>query len=68
MLNINVIDQIYIPYRTKLFFGINVREIRDSQNREKFKPTKTYFQHELVAWKQHQRKLNNFQIAIPTGG
>ena len=49
MLNINVIDQIYIPYRRTLFIGINVREIRNSQNRKKFKPTKTYFQHELFA-------------------
>ena len=35
---------IRIPYKTKLFIGINVREIRYCQNREKFKHTKTYFQ------------------------
>ena len=38
-----------IPYRTKLFIGINVREIRDCQNRERFKPTKTNFQQALDA-------------------
>ena len=35
---------IRIPYKTKLFIGINVREIRYCQNRKKFKHTKTYFQ------------------------
>ena len=29
-----------IPHRTKVFTGINVRKICDSQNRERFKPTK----------------------------
>ena len=36
-------------YRTKSFIGINVREISDCQNREKFKPAKTYFQQVLIA-------------------
>ena len=31
---------ILLPYRTKLFIGINVREIHDCQNRERFNPTK----------------------------
>ena len=44
-----------IPYRTKSFIGINVREISDCQSRKKFKPAKTYFQQVLVAWKQHWR-------------
>ena len=38
-----------IPYRTKVFIGINVREIRDCQNRERFKPTKNNFQQALDA-------------------
>ena len=46
-----------LPYRTKAFIGINVREIRDFQNREKFKPTKSITHHELVAWKQHYSAL-----------
>ena len=29
-------------YGTKLFFGTNVREIRNCQNCEKFEPTETY--------------------------
>ena len=37
-----------IPYRTKVFIGINVREIRDCQNRERFKPTKS-ITHQCVA-------------------
>ena len=36
----------YIPYRTKLFIEINVREIRNCVNRENFKLTKTYI-HQL---------------------
>ena len=40
---------INIPYRTKVFIGINVREIRDCQNRERFKPTKSISQQVLVA-------------------
>ena len=43
-----------LPYRTKVFTGINVREIRDCQNRERFKATKSISQQLLVAWKQHQ--------------
>ena len=42
-----------IPYRTKVFIGINVREIRDCQNREEFKPTKNNFHQAQHACKQH---------------
>ena len=38
-----------IPYRTKVFIRINVREIRDCQNRERFKPTKNNIQQALDA-------------------
>ena len=31
---------IIIPYRTKIFIGINVREICNCKNSEKLKPTK----------------------------
>ena len=30
-----------LPYRTKVFIGINIREIHDCQNRARFKPTKS---------------------------
>ena len=39
-----------LPYRTKVFIGINVREIRDCQNRENFKPTKNNLQQVLDVW------------------
>ena len=39
----------YLPYRTKVFIGINVRDIRNCQNREIFKPTKIISQQVLVA-------------------
>ena len=34
---------------TKVFIGIDVREIRDCQNRERFKPTKSMPHQVLVA-------------------
>ena len=47
----------HLPYRTKKFIEINVREIRDCQNREGFKPTKNNFHQALHACKQHQSGL-----------
>ena len=41
-----------LPYRTKVFIGINVCEIRDCRNREGFKPTKNSFHQALHACKQ----------------
>ena len=46
---INALTYEQIPYRTKVFIGINVRKIRDCQNRERFKPTKSNFQQALHA-------------------
>ena len=46
--------QVKLPYRTKVFIGINVREIPDCQNREGFKPTKNNYHQALHACKQHQ--------------
>ena len=37
----------HLPYRTKVFIGINVREIHDCQNRKRCKPTKNIFQQAL---------------------
>ena len=42
-------ENMYIPYRTIVFIGINVREIRDCQNCERFEPTKNIIQQVLVA-------------------
>ena len=56
----------YIPYRTKWFIGINVCEIRDCQNRQRFKPTKSYFQQVLFAWEQLWRMINSFQMVATT--
>ena len=57
----------YIPYMTKLFFGINDSEICNCQNRKKLKPTKSYFQQVMFAWKQEWRMINSFQMVAPTG-
>ena len=46
-----------LPYRTKVFIGINVREIRYCQNRKRFKPAKSISQQMLLACKQHQSDL-----------
>ena len=56
-----------IPYRTKVFIGINVCEIRDCQNRKTFRPTKTHLQQVLVAWKQHRWMINIQHVASHTG-
>mgnify|MGYP001804273801 CR=1 FL=1 len=39
----------FIPYRTKVFIGINFPEICNCQNRERFIPTKNIIQQVLVA-------------------
>ena len=48
-IHVSLYQALRLPYRTKVFIGINVREIRDCQNRERFKPTKTNFQQALDA-------------------
>ena len=48
-ISIHEIRYIQLPYRTKVFIGVNVREIRDCQNRERFKPTKSMIHQVLVA-------------------
>ena len=56
------------PTGKKLLIGINVRKIRDCQNRKKFKPTTTYIQLVLLAWKQHcWRMINKCKWLPPLG-
>ena len=45
-------ENMYIPYRTIVFIRIDVREIRDCLNRERFEPTKNIIQQVLVAGKR----------------
>ena len=45
-----------IPCRTKLLIGINVREVRNCQNREKFKPINTYVQQVIDAFRIQIRR------------
>ena len=42
-------ENMYIPYRTIVFIGIDGRKIRDCQNCERFEPTKNIIQQVLVA-------------------
>ena len=42
-------ENMYIPYRTIVFIGIDVRKIRDCQNRKRYEPTKNIIQQVLVA-------------------
>ena len=42
-------ENMYIPYRTIALIGIDVREIRDCQNRGRFEPAKNIIQQVLVA-------------------
>ena len=46
---------VHIPYRTKLFIGINVREICNCQKLRKIKPTKSNIQQVLAAVRQYRR-------------
>ena len=54
----NTYEYLWIPvdtyetyeYRTKVFIGINIREIRDCQNRERFSSIKNFFHQVLDTW------------------
>ena len=56
-----------IPYRSKVFIGINVREIRDCQNRERFKLAKNIFPQTLDAWNPCWCALTWFHMSAHTG-
>ena len=56
-----------LPYRTIVFIGINVREIRDCQNPERFEPTKNISQQVLVAGKQHWSGLKSNEMVAQAG-